>query len=82
MLVRMLSEIGLMEIHVIYLVKPSPEVTWEADHVSIRQASLEGEEGKLKFNFLFAIICCDWQYYKTSNTSGKKMGTFKQKLSG
>lgn len=71
-----------MEIHVIYLVKPSPEVTWEADHVSIRQASLEGEEGKLKFNFLFAIICCDWQYYKTSNTSGKKMGTFKQKLSG
>lgn len=53
MLRRLVSEVGEMVIHVIYLVKPSPEVMWEADHVSLEQASLEGEIEKLKFNFMF-----------------------------
>lgn len=34
-----------MEGHVTHLVKPSPEVTREADHMSTEQASLEGELG-------------------------------------
>lgn len=53
MLRRLVSEVGEMAIHVMYLVKPSPEVIWEADHVSIGQESLEEEIGKLKFNFMF-----------------------------
>ena len=53
MLGRLVSEVGEMAIHVMYLVKPSPEVIWEADHMSIGQASLEGEIEKLKFNFMF-----------------------------
>lgn len=57
MLRRLVSKVGKMAIHVIYLVKPSPEVIWETDHMSIGEVSLEGEIEKLKFNFMF---CCYW----------------------
>ena len=56
MLRRLLSEVGEMEIPVSYLVKPSPEVIWEADRVMPEQASLEGEVGKLKFHFMCVVI--------------------------
>lgn len=79
MLIRVLSEVGEMLIHVIYLVKPSPEIAWKADCVSTGKASAEREVRNLKFNLLFVVIDCVWQYYKTNNTSGEKMGNFKHK---
>lgn len=41
------------------------------DQVSTRQASLGGEVGKAKFNFMFDAIRRVCQYYKTNNTSGE-----------
>lgn len=66
MLRKVLSEVKEMEIYVMYLGKPSSEVTWRggggADNVSTEQASLEGGVGKLQYNSMFVIIGCVWQY--------------------
>lgn len=35
------------------------------------QESLEGGVGKLRFNFMFDISGCTWQYYKTIFHGGK-----------
>lgn len=73
---KLLSEAGDTEINVAYLVKLSPEVKWEVDHMPTEQISLEERVGKLKFNFI-CCYCYLWQYHKANNTWGD--GHFNQK---
>ena len=37
--------------------------------MSTEQASLDGEIGKWKCNFMYVVTGCVWQYYKTNNTT-------------
>lgn len=73
---KVLCKVRWTEIHVAYLVKPSPEITWGADNVPTEQDSLEGGAGNC--NLILCLIFLAWQYYKYFRG---QMGNFKQKCS-